>query len=199
MGVLKAAFVCDIIRVATFQWSPGTNHVAFKGQYPGEAATIYQHHPLSHRIGSADTYVTGTGRRAEVGFLTNVQTWYNTQMATILAGWKTTTDAMGGNLLDNTVIPFVTEVAATGHEHTNMPAMLFGGKALGFQHGQYIGPATPPGAASSTALNRPLNDLWLTLAQAFGLSTGAAPLNAEALVRNTAGWTGPIPGLWTAP
>ena len=194
MGVLKAAFVCDIIRVATFQWSPGTNHVAFKGQYPGEAATIYQHHPLSHRIGTADTLVTGTGRRAEVGFLTNVQTWYNQQMATILAGWKTTTDAMGGNLFDNTIIPFVTEVAATGHDHTNMPAMMFGGKALGFKQGQFL------------TVSRPLNDLWLTIAQSFGLSTTAAPLNAEAFVRNTATgnaglppWTGPIAGLWAKP
>jgi hypothetical protein len=187
MGILKAAFTCDIIRVATFQWSPGTNHVAFKGQFPGEANTIYQHHPLSHRIGTSDTLVTGTGRRPEVGFLTNVQTWYNTQMAQILAGWKATTDVMGGNLFDNTIIPFVTEVAATGHEHTNMPAMLFGGKALGWKQGQYL------------AVNRPLNDLWLTIAQSFGLTTGAAPFSNELLVKNTAGYTGPIANLWAAP
>src|SRR5215471_5914506 len=137
-GILKAAMVCDIIRVATFQWSPGTNHVAFKGQFPGEAATIYMHHPLSHKIVTADTLVTGTGRRPEVQFLSNVQTWYNTQMATILKDWKGTTDSFGGNLFDHTIIPFLTEVAATGHEHTNMPAMLFGGKALGFVHGQYM-------------------------------------------------------------
>jgi hypothetical protein len=28
-GIIKAAFQCDLIRVATFQWSPGTNHVSF--------------------------------------------------------------------------------------------------------------------------------------------------------------------------
>jgi hypothetical protein len=119
--------------------------------------------------------------------LTNVQTWYNTQMAQILAGWKATTDVMGGNLFDNTIIPFVTEVAATGHEHTNMPAMLFGGKALGWKQGQYL------------AVNRPLNDLWLTIAQSFGLTTGAAPFSNELLVKNTAGYTGPIANLWAAP
>ncbi len=86
----------------------------------------------------------GPDRNPIVGFLTNVQTWYNQQMATILSGWKTTTDAMGGNLFDNTIIPFVTEVAATGHEHVNMPAMLFGGKALGFKQGQYLGGQTIP-------------------------------------------------------
>ena len=188
MGILKAAFVCDIIRVATFQWSPGTNHVAFQGQYPGSTTSIYMHHPVSHKIVTSDTLVTGSGRRPEVQFLTNVQTWYNGQMATILADWKKTTDVMGGNLLDNTVIPFVTEVAATGHEHSPMPAILFGGKALGFKQGQQM-----------TNINRPLNDLWLTVAQAFGLSMTAAPLSAEAFVRNTAGRTGPIAGLWAAP
>ena len=39
MGILKAAFVCDLIRVGTFQWSPGTNHVSFKGLYPGNPTT----------------------------------------------------------------------------------------------------------------------------------------------------------------
>ncbi len=200
MGILKAAFVCDIIRVATFQWSPGTNHVAFQNQFPGETNTIYMHHPESHKIGSSDTLVTGTGRNPIVGFLTNVQTWYNQQMAAILSGWKTTTDAMGGNLFDNTIIPFVTEVAATGHEHVNMPAILFGGKALGFKQGQYLGGQTiPNNVGTGIGLNRPLNDLWLTVAQAFGLSTSAAPLNAEQFVKNTNGWTGPIAGLWAPP
>jgi hypothetical protein len=188
MGIFKAAFVCDIIRVGTFQWSPGTNHVAFQGQYPGQANTIYMHHPLSHKIVTSDTLVTGTGRRPEVQFLSNVQTWYNSQMATILSDWKKTTDVMGGNLLANTIIPFVTEVAATGHEHNPMPAIMFGGQALGFKQG-----------TAMTNLNRPLNDLWLTVMQGFGLSTASAPLNAEAFVKNTRGWTGPIAGLWAAP
>ena len=151
-------------------------------------------------IGSPDVLVTGTGRNPIVGFLSNVQTWYNQQMANILSGWKTTTDAMGGNLFDNTIIPFVTEVAYTGHEHINMPAMLFGGKALGFKQGQYLGGQTvPTNPGAAVGLNRPLNDLWLTVAQAFGLSTSAAPLNAEQFVKNTGGWTGPIAGLWAAP
>jgi hypothetical protein len=188
MGILKAAFVCDIIRVATFQWSPGTNHVAFKGQFPGEAATIYMHHPLSHRIGTADTLVT-SGRKPEVQFLSNIQTWYNTQMAALLSDWKKTTDSFGGNLFDHTIIPYVTEVAATGHDWNNMPAILFGGKALGFQHGQYL----------NLGGNRPYGDLWVTMAQAFGLSPTTAPLNAEIFAKNKNGWSGPIAGLWTQP
>jgi hypothetical protein len=47
-GIIKAAFQCDLMRVATFQWSPGTNHVSFAGQYPDNPNAIYMHHPLSH-------------------------------------------------------------------------------------------------------------------------------------------------------
>ncbi len=50
MGILKAAFICDLIRVGTFQWSPGTNHVSFKGLFPNNPNAIYMHHPTSHII-----------------------------------------------------------------------------------------------------------------------------------------------------
>jgi hypothetical protein len=187
MDVLRAAFVCDVIRVATFQWSPGTNHVAFQNMFPGEVGTIYMHNPLSKRIVTADTLVTGPTRRPEVGFLSNVQAWYNGHMASILAGWKTTVDPYGGNLLDQTVIPFVTDVAACGSENTNMPALLFGGKALGIRNGNFY-----------ALSNRPLNDFWITLAQAFGLSIDAPPLSQEtfALAKHH---TGVIDGLWVKP
>jgi hypothetical protein len=109
-------------------------------------------------------------------------------MATILADWKTTTDSFGGNLFDHTIIPYLTEVAATGHEHTNMPAILFGGKALGFNHGQYM-----------ALNNRPLPDVWLTIAQAFGLSATAPPLSTEIFAQTARNFTGPIAGLWTKP
>ena len=86
-----------------------------------------------------------------------------------------------------------------------MTVTCFGGKALGFKQGQYLGGQTiPTDVGASGGLNRPLNDMWLTVAQAFGLSTNSAPLNAEQFVANTygggqKGWTGPIAGLWAAP
>ncbi len=62
-----------------------------------------------------------------------------------------------------------------------------------------------PNSFTRVGLNRPLNDFWLTVAQAFGLSTSSAPLNAEQFVTATygtngqKGWTGPIAGLWAPP
>jgi hypothetical protein len=180
-GVIKAAFLCDLTRVATFQWSPGVNHIAFQGLYPGEPATIYQHHPVSHRIVTPDTLATGN-RRPEVEFLTTVQEWYNRRTASILSDFKATVDAFGNNLLDTTVVPFVTEVSACGHEYYPLPALIFGGRLLGLQGGQY-----------QFVNRRPHNDMWLTVAQAFGLSVD--DLRNEAFMQDNSNFTGPIADL----
>jgi hypothetical protein len=178
-GVIKSAFVCDLVRVATFQWSPGVNHIAFQGLYPGEASTIYMHHPLSHRVSSADTTASIATRKPEVEFLSRVEVFYNTQTAAIIADFKATTDSFGGNLLDNTIIPYVTEVAACGHEYYPMPALLFGGQKMGIKGGQY-----------QNLDKRPHNDFWLTVAQALGLTTDA--LKAEKFMQDTKSVTGPF-------
>jgi hypothetical protein len=178
-GVIKSAFVCDLMRVATFQWSPGVNHIAFQGLYPGEANTIYMHHPLSHRVTSADTLAPMATRKPEVEFLSRVEEFYNTQTAAIIADFKASTDAMGGSLLDSTIIPYVTEVAACGHEYYPMPALLFGGQKLGLVGGQYW-----------YLDKRPYNDLWLTVAKAFGLTTDA--LKTEKFMQDAKSFTGPI-------
>jgi hypothetical protein len=180
-GLIKAAFMCDLTRVATFQWSPGVNHIAFKGLYPGQPNAIYMHHPLSHRIATADTLVT-SGRRPEVDFLTSVEEWYNVRWARIVADFKTTADMFGNSLLDTTVIPYVTEVAACGHEYYPLPSIIFGGRKLGLQSGQY-----------QFLDRRPHNDMWLTIAKAFGLTTDA--LKAEKFMQDKTTYTGAIAGL----
>jgi hypothetical protein len=177
MDVLRAAMVCDIIRVGSFQFSPGTNHLALKGFFPNDMTGIYQHHPVSHRIGTADTTAAATLAalpRAEAAFLFNVQVWYFGLHAANLVKWKTQMDGFGNSLLDYTVVPFITEVRATGHEQSGMPAMIFGGKALGFIHNKYM------------AGNWTVNQYFGTLGQAFGY-TNKAPVGA------------PIAGVWNAP
>jgi hypothetical protein len=193
MGILKAAFICDLIRVGTFQWSPGTNHVSFKGLFPNNPNAIYMHHPTSHIITNpAETggSLPAAGLHQDVvNFLAAVQTWYNQKMADILTEWKTTTDVYGGNLLANTIIPYVTEVGETTHSWNPLPAFIFGGSALGMKGGQYLNGAWP------------MNDFWLTIAQAYFKNTN--PLNNLPAtypdgLRNTFVRTGvaPIAGLW---
>lgn len=196
LGILKAAFVCDLIRVGTFQWSPGTNHVSFKGQFPNNPGAIYMHHPTSHIVTSSSETLgslPAAGLHQDVvNFLANIQTWYNQNLADVLLDWRATTDVYGGNLLANTIIPYVTEVAECTHTWSPLPAFIFGGSALGMKGGQYLNGAWP------------MNSFWLTIAQAFFKS--ARPLdslpamNADG-TRNTFVRTGaaPIAGLWAPP
>ncbi|HEY3493094.1 MAG TPA: DUF1552 domain-containing protein, partial [Polyangiaceae bacterium] len=110
-GIIKAAFQCDLIRVATFQWSPGTNHVSFKGLDPNSPNTIYMHHPLSHKMLNAEYYNNARpGSNAYIwDAMVNANKWYNTETAALLAELKAATDIYGGTLLDHTIVPHVTE------------------------------------------------------------------------------------------
>jgi hypothetical protein len=178
MDILKAAFVCDLIRCGTFQWAPGTSHVGFKGLYPGDAIRSYQHSAVSAPGGNASPTQGNTPDEIaspDVRFLFNVETWYFARHAEILKKWKDAVDGFGQPLLDSTIIPFVTETDNYADSRSNMPAMIFGGKKLGMQVGQYMtGKFT-------------VNSFWGTIAQALGCSTTVSPLAA------------PIPGLWVKP
>ncbi len=70
--------------------------------------------------------------------------------------------------------------------------MIFGGKSLGMQGGQYV---------NLEAAKRPHNDLWLTIAQAFfpNSTNVLDDLKDETFIKNKATYTGPIAGLWTKP
>jgi hypothetical protein len=175
LAILKAAFVCDLIRVGTYQWSPATNHVSF-ALYPG-TTQAYLHHPTSHKINTSDTTAASTlsALNPNAVFCYNVQVWYFSRHAEMLKDWKTSVDGCGNSLLDFTCVPFLTEIKACGHERTNMPAMITGGKQLGFVHDVY----------STGAVT--INQLWGTIAQAFGYTPSGAPFAA------------PIDGLWAKP
>ncbi len=181
MAIIRAAFACDLTRVATFQWSPGTNHIAFKGIHPDNPNGIYTHHPISHQVKDEEILEPDAARRsANVQFLANVGTWYNKRMGELVNLMKTTKDIYGNPLLDNTVIPFLSEVSGATHHKNNMPICLFGGKNLGFKGGQFL-----------KFPERPFADLWLTILEAFGLPesmlTGATILNSPRM--------GPLPGV----
>jgi hypothetical protein len=188
-SILRAAFACDLIRVATFQWSPGTNHVSFKGLDPNSANTIYMHHPLSHRNGSKAFY-DGPRPSADAYIwdaMVNANKWYFDKTAAIINTFRTQVDPldpMGGSLLDRTVIPMVTEVADASHSRSGHGALIFGGRALGMQGGQY---------RSVSGIH---NQLWVTVAQAFLGAGAVSALSSETYQKNG---SNPISGLWVAP
>lgn len=196
LAILRAALQCDLVRAATFQFAPGMNLVGFRGLWPGDPERIACQYAVSRGgsfLGSgasSDPATLNQAEQASYEFLANVYTWYNQRLADWLLQLKTTQDAFGGNLLDTTVIPYVTEVAQPNSSRSPKPAMLFGGTKLGLKHGTFqdFSPST-----------RPQLDLYLTCAQAL-LQT-ADPLSVLGSERfvgfNPTG--APIPGLWSAP
>lgn len=200
-ALIVAAFQCDLLRVATFQWSPGTNHVSFGpqaatdigltsgGLMPNQGSKIYMHHPTSHLISSPnDTKVAlpAAGQNQDIiNFLANAQIWYNTKTAALLNTMKAATDVYGGNLLDYTIVPHITEVAECTHSWSPMPALIFGGAKLGLHGGQYID-------VSSSLQNH--NNYWMAIAQAYVNSNNPVPMfmNDSFIKTNVA----PIPGIW---
>jgi hypothetical protein len=107
--------------------------------------------------------------------MANVHTWYNQRMADWLLELKATPDVLGGNLLDYTVIPFITERADGSSSRSPKPAFLFGGSKLGLRHGTF------QDFASNA---RPQVDLFLTCAQALlGTADPLGALSAERFVQ----------------
>jgi hypothetical protein len=164
-AVIRAAFQCDLTRVVTFEWSPGTNHVSFLGQYPNQPDSIKMHHPLSHETNDPNV----------PEFLTNVDTWYSQRTAELLQTLLDTPDIGGGTLLDNTMIPYVTEVARADHSFDNAPYVMFGGAGVRLQ-GNRLKKYNP---------RRPLNDMWLAVAQALDVD-GVTTLGDQDM------YTGPL-------
>ena len=184
LSMIKAAFACDLVRVATFMWSAGTNWVVFPGTYNG--ATIKgspaasPHHPPSH---SPDTQTEG--------WLSQISQFYSTQTSQALQEFQSATDVDGNSLLDNTVVAYVTEVArAWDHDQRNMPFLVFGGKNTKVQGGTFLkaaGGSLPSIDANAPSTNRPTNDVWLALAPVFGVNLASLGASTQ--------FTGPLAGV----
>ena len=166
LQMIQTAFACDLVRVATFMWSAGTNWVVFPGTFQG--STIQgnlqstPHHPPSH-----------SGDSATNAWLTQINTFYSTATAMALQGFMNQPDIDGNKLIDNTIIVYITEVArAYDHNQQNMPIIVFGGKNTGVKGGTFlkVTGGSLPNQTGGTSGNRPFNDLWLALLPKFGVN-----------------------------
>jgi hypothetical protein len=192
LGLIRAAFQCDLARVATFQWCSATAQCAFGGLYPGQPEAAYRQHPLSHAVGlnQLETQPAVAEQRAAAEFLANVHTWYNRHTADLLTDLRNATDVFGGTLLDHTIVPLVTEIATPAHTRSPLPALVCGGRALGVKGGQYLDMTSSP---------RPFTDVWLTLLQAYLPDADLAQLLADETFMQQGGDLARISELWQRP
>jgi hypothetical protein len=150
-AMIKAAFRCDLTRVVTFQFSPGTNHVSFGDLWPPNPSLIKVHHTTSHDPDTKDT----------LEFLTRVEVWYAQRVASFLQELAAEQHSDGSSLLDHTLVPYVSEVGARYHNWDSMPFVLFGGSGVSLRGGQVW---TNGGRGL-----RSTNDLWMACAKPYGL------------------------------
>jgi len=185
LRLIKAAFACDLTRVATFMWASGTSWVQFPGTFQG--ATL-QGNPQA----APHHAVAQSGDAATEGWLNQIDQFYSAATSTVLQEFATTPDIDGNMLIDNTIVVYITEVArAYDSNQRNMPVLVFGGKNTKLNGGTFLkvqggSLATQTGGTG----NRPFNDLWLALAPAFGVSLTSLGDKTQ--------YTGPLPGIFRA-
>ena len=157
LDLIAFAFQCDLTRVATFMLqNAGSGYVYdFLGLTDG-------HHELSHHGGDAN----------KLAGLEKIGRWEVEQFAYLLRKLKSIPEP-GGNVLDNSLAFFSSEIEdGDSHSHFNMP-ILVGGKASGnFTPGRHVRYANSPS----------VGNLFVSMLSAtgvpttqFGDSTGALP------------------------
>jgi hypothetical protein len=188
LRMIKTAFACDMVRVATFMYSAGTNWVVFPSTFQGASISptalgnngaSTPHHPPSHTTDPA----TGA-------WLNQISQFYSATTSQVLQEFANTPDIDGNNLLDNTVVVYVTEVArAWDHNQQNMPLLVFGGKNTRLKGGTFLRATGGPLPTQAGGMgNRPFNDFWLALAPIFGVNLPSLGAPTQ--------FTGPLAGIF---
>lgn len=139
LDIVRAAFQCDLTRIVNFGWASGQSQVDFSKLLP--SFEPMGHHILSHSARPDDEAA--------------IHRWYNEQTAAFLQTLRDTPDVDGRSLLDNTLVVMWSEMRLGIHTFDNVPLVLFGG---GIDGGRLV----RAGGYST-------NDLWLAIANRFGL------------------------------
>lgn len=167
LDIVRAAFECDLTRVAAFQW--GSMEINVGKAMPALGTGDISYHQLSHLTGAPDADAA----------LAAVHRWYNEQLAAFLVTLRDTPDVDGRSLLDNTLVVVWSEMRLGSHTFDNLPIQLFGGAG-----GRLAGGRLVRCAGHTT------NDLWLTIANALGVSLAS--------FGDPERGTGPLPGLFVS-
>jgi hypothetical protein len=137
--ILKATFVCDQSRVATFMWGP----LAYEGNFGSLGAR--GHHGIQH----------ANPQRGDL--ITKIDTWFSQKTVPFIQMLIDTADPLGGKLIDNTLVWYMNENGECfSHGLQDMPFLLIGGSKVLKNPGRIVD------VSGTTS-----NDVWLTLAPVF--------------------------------
>jgi hypothetical protein len=139
IDLIAAAFACDLVRVGTLQWNTAEPPLSLTALDPSfrvvapravtgvsAGSSTTWHHGVSHLPSSWDPATAGEGDRAVLEVLTKVQIWFSTRLAELARKLKSTVDADGRSVLDNTLVFWTSENAEGTHSLQDMPFTVIG-------------------------------------------------------------------------
>lgn len=166
LDIVRAAFSCDLARQVMFMWTAAASSAQWSNLYEG--MPTFNHHALSHRdLGDSSVWRP----------LAAIDQWYSEQTSLFLQSLQSTPDVDGLSLLENTLVVYASPIRDGSHSPRQIPVALFGGEALGHSGNRIF-----------DAQRRPMNDLWLAIADKF-----EAPLDT---LGSTGQTTGPMDGVF---
>jgi hypothetical protein len=140
-----ATLACELSYVVAFQFGgvAARNRIPSKYNVPSSSVVDTSdsgpaHHPWTHNVPSAEKTTA----------LQIFQTFYCTQVASLLDRLKSTVDAYGNPLLDSTMVIVASELGGNEkntdpHQTSCVPAMVFGSGQGLFKTGRYIHGKSP--------------------------------------------------------
>src|SRR5260370_21315851 len=125
--LMVQALACDLTRVASWMWvAMGTGGVTFS--WLGHTTT---HHNLAH--GNA------------LKEMTEINTWFSTQLAYLMGSLDKYPDVAGGTMLDNTLILWWNELGnGSAHLANPAPFVLAGGAGGALKMGRFLDYTSAP-------------------------------------------------------
>jgi len=127
LDMMVLALTCDLTRVASWMWvAMGTGPVTFS--WLGHTNT---HHNLAH--GNA------------LKEMTEINTWFSTQLAYVMSSLDKYPDVAGGTMLDNTLILWWNELGnGSAHLANPAPFVLAGGAGGAMKMGRFLDYTSAP-------------------------------------------------------
>lgn len=180
MDLMAAGLACDSMRVGSLMWSGGESEYNFSEILPNEPwkdlscppnvdtcrdgknlpASFL--HVMSHFPPSTANGVPAnlnTVQKAALQCLTAIEVWFSQQLAYFAQKLADTPDVDGRSVLDNTILLSLKDISeGVTHGFRDVPHVLLGGTGL-----------LKPGHFNLGNTRTP-NDLFITIAQALGLS-----------------------------
>lgn len=162
MDLLAMALSCDITRVATLMWTNSTSSAVLSFVDP---AIKEGHHALAHK-GDEDT--------TKVHHNTLINTWYASQLASLIDRLKATPEG-DGTVFDNTVILWTNEQSrGNNHDRRDLPYVIAGSAGGFFKTGRYV--QFPSETAHNCLLVSLLNSMGIDASEFGNPIYGTGPL-----------------------